>query len=398
MEHTQIDNASPPVITRTGIPYGRQWIDEEDIEAVIEVLRSDRLTQGPKIEEFERTVAEYCGAEYAVAVSSGTAALHIAAIASGLQPGDEGVTSPNTFLASANCVAYCGALPMFADIQSDTFNIDPFDLERRITLRSKVVIPVHFAGRPCDMEAIREIAGRANLFVIEDAAHALGSKWRDRQGRWHKVGSCSHSHMTIFSFHPVKTITTGEGGMILTNNPALAERCRLLSNHGVTRDSSRFTDIQSPPPWYYEMQELGFNYRITDIQCALGLAQMKRLPFFIERRREIWHYYNERLSDIDSLRLPKESEGAYSCRHLYVVRAADRDSLLTYLRSKGIGAHAMYIPVHLQPYYKRKFGYKKGDFPNAESYFDECLILPLYPGMTDEMIDYVADTVKAFHE
>ena len=254
------------------------------------------------------------------------------------------------------------------------------------------------------MEAISHSAKKNNLTVIEDAAHALGSQWKDKKGEWHKVGSCSHSHMTIFSFHPVKTITTGEGGMILTNSKELAEKCRLLSNHGITKDSSKFTNLQpaicglkSPPPWYYEMQRLGFNYRITDLQAALGLVQLKRLPAFIKRRREIHKLYNEQLSGIGDLALPQEQSGRVSCWHLYVVQTTSRDKLLNHLHKKGIGAHAMYIPVHLQPYYQDHYGYKKGDFPKSEKYFQKSLILPLYPQMTNEMVDRVIDSVKAFY-
>ncbi|MEW6380744.1 MAG: UDP-4-amino-4,6-dideoxy-N-acetyl-beta-L-altrosamine transaminase [bacterium] len=407
------------------IPYGRQWLDEEEIAAVVRTLKGDYLTQGPQVEEFEEAVAEICGARYAIAVANGTAALHLAALASGIRPGDEGITSPNTFLASANCLIYCGATPKFADIQADTCCLDPDELKIKLNSRTRVIIPVHFAGQPCDMERIREIADAWNLTVIEDAAHALGSRWRDKKGEWHTVGSCSHSHMTIFSFHPVKTITTGEGGMILTHDPKIARTLRLLRNHGITKDPSEFQNldcafpvhgstltaprsnrgtasVSSPvpcsfPPWYYEMQELGFNYRITDLQCALGLVQLRRLPFFLARRREIWAHYQERLSGIGELVLPKERDGVRSCWHLYAAQAQARDKLLIHLRSRGIGAHAMYIPVHLQPYYRRRFGYQRGDFPRAEHYFSRSLILPLYPGLTDEVIDYIVEAIRDFY-
>ena len=369
------------------IPYSRQWLDDEEIEAVVKTLKGDYLTQGPKSEEFEEAICGVCGARYAIAVSSGTAALHIAAMAAGLGPADEGITSPNTFLASANCLVYSGATPRFADIQADTYCLDPQDLRERLNSRTRVIIPVHFAGQPCDMESIWDMANARDLIVIEDAAHALGSKWQDKRGEWHRVGSCSHSHMTILSFHPVKTITTAEGGIILTNDPKIARTCRLLRNHGITRDSSEFLNMDfaslhhyqnqcapftaqnqstltsitaqnqcltharlsinvrllnqsrllkinpyqnqcstftvqsSFPPWYYEMQELGFNYRITDIQCSLGLVQLKRLPFFIRQRRKIWNYYQDRLSGIEGLTLPKERNGACSCWHLYAAQA-----------------------------------------------------------------------------
>jgi len=419
------------------IPYSRQWLDDEEIEAVVKTLKSDYLTQGPQSEEFENAICGICGARYAVAVSSGTAALHIAAMAAGLGPADEGITSPNTFLASANCLVYSSATPRFADIRPDTYCLDPQDLRERLNSRTRVIIPVHFAGQPCDMESIWDMANARDLIVIEDAAHALGSRWQDKRGEWHRVGSCSHSHITILSFHPVKTITTAEGGIILTNDPKIARTCRLLRDHGITRDSSEFLNMDfaslhhdqnqctpfttqntfasqnifaaqnqcstftvqsSFPPWYYEMQELGFNYRITEIQCSLGLVQLKRLPFFIRQRRKIWDYYQDRLSGIEGLTLPKERNGACSCWHLYAAQAEERDKLMMYLRSRGIGAHAMYIPVHLQPYYQKRFGYRKGDFPRAETYFDKSLILPLYPAITDEMLDYVIDAVKNFYE
>ena len=248
-----------------------------------------------------------------------------------------------------------------------------------------------------------EIANAKSLFVIEDADHAIGSSWKDREGVWHKVGSCSHSHLTIFSFHPVKTLTTGEGGMILTNNKNIADKCRLLRNHGITRDPSKFLNLQSsifnfksPPPWYYEMHELGYNYRITDFQCAMGLVQMQRLDEFVSKRREIWKYYNNKLSGIDGFQTPVEREGVRSAWHLYVAQVKRRDELLAYLHKNGIGAHAMYIPVHLQPYYQKNYGYQKGDFPKAEAYFDKCLVLPMYPAMTDDDVEKVIQEVEKF--
>jgi len=308
--------------------------------------------------EFEQAVADYVGAKYAVAVSSGTAALHIAALALDLKEGDEGITSPNTFLASANCIAFCQGTPRFADIDPVTYCISPKEIKNAITPKTRVLIPVHFAGQPCDMESIRDIAEDRNLYIIEDAAHALGSKWQDKEGKWHKVGSCSHSHLTIFSFHPVKTITTGEGGMILTNDEKLANKCRLLLNHGITRDPSKFLNANSPMssvpcsnlhapcamPFYYEMQELGYNYRLTDFQCALGLVQLKRLDEFIKRRSEIWKYYTTELTEIDGFNTPVEREGVCSAWHLYVAQVERRDEPFNYLRERDIGAHAMYIP------------------------------------------------------
>lgn len=385
------------------IPYGRQSIDESDIEAVVEVMRSASLTQGKKVEEFEGAVAEYCGAAHAIAASSGTAALHMAALACGLKQGAEGITSPNTFLASANSIAYCGARPVFADIEPDTFCIDPAEIEKRITKATRAVIPVHFAGHPCDMESIWETAVSRGLYVIEDAAHAIGSQWKDRNGAWHRVGSCTHSHMTVFSFHPVKTITSGEGGMILTNDSKLANVCRMLRSHGMTRELGEFEGAAfSAPerrmPWYYEMASLGFNYRLTDIQSALGISQMKRIVPFISRRRGIWERYNSELSGIPAIIQPIEREWATSAWHLYVLRVAERDRLFRYMRDRGIGCHAMYMPVHLQPWYWSTYGYRRGDFPVAEDYFLKCLVLPLFPAMTDETAGRVISAVKGFYE
>ena len=387
------------------IPYGRQDITEEEIKEIVDALGSEWLTTGPKIDEFENAVADYCGVHYAVAVSNGTAALHLGALALGIKKGDEGITSPNTFLASANCIAFCQGIPRFADIDPVTYCINPQKIENAITIKTRVLIPVHFAGQPCDMENIKKIAENKKLYIIEDAAHALGSKWKDKKGKWHKVGSCSHSHITIFSFHPVKTITTGEGGMILTNDKKLANKCRLLRSHGITRDPSKFINANNSMlhapcsmPFYYEMQELGYNYRLTDFQSALGLAQLKRLDEFIERRREIWKYYTSELSEIVGFTVPIERKGVRSAWHLYVAQVERRDELFNYLREKDIGAHAMYLPVHLQPYYQKKFGYQKGDFPNAEAYFERCLVLPLFPTLKDSEAEYIVKTVKTFYQ
>jgi perosamine synthetase len=387
------------------IPYGHQHIGEEEVDAVVKVLKGGWLTQGAEITEFEKAVAAYCGARYAIAVSNGTAALHVAAMAIGLNNGDEGITSPNTFLASANCLALCRATPRFADIDPITYCIDPDEIKKSIIPRTRVIIPVHFAGHPCEMEAIWEIALKKKLFVIEDAAHAIGTSWEDRKGVWRKVGSCSHSHLTIFSFHPVKTITTGEGGMILTNDEALADKCRLLRNHGITRDPSNFVNQPSTishqpvyPPFYYEMHELGYNYRITDIQCALGLAQMERLDQFVTRRREIWAHYNDALEGIEGFHTPVERGYARSAWHLYAAQADEREELLRFLHDNGVGAHAMYIPVHLQPYYQEHFNYQVGDFPRSEAYFRKSIVLPLYPSLTDAQVKYIANQVKRYYQ
>ena len=382
------------------IPYGKQSISEDDVAAVSEVLKTDYLTTGPMVDAFEKKMAQYCGASHGIAVSNGTAALHVAAMASGLDQNDHGITSPNTFLASANCMAYCKAIPDFADIESETYCIDAEEIKKKIKPETRLVIPVHFAGHPCDMEKIWQVAKDKGLFVIEDAAHALGSAYRDKNGNWIRVGACRHSHATILSFHPVKNITTGEGGMILTNDDELARKCKLLRSHGIERDSVYYSGLplrgSCEAPWYYEMQMLGYNYRITDIQCALGIIQMDRLDDFAEKRRTIWQRYNTELKDIEDLTLPMEKDGVYSAWHLYAAKARNRDQLLQTLRNERIGAHAMYIPVHLQPWYQREFGFKKGDFPISEAYFEESIILPLYPDLSYDEQGFIIDKIRQF--
>ena len=382
------------------IPYGKQHIGQEEVLAVVNALNSDYLTTGPLVDLFEKKIASYCGAKYAIAVSSGTAALHVAAMALGLGNGDKGITSPNTFLASANCMAYCNATPGFADVDPDTYCIDVQEIEKAITPETKLLIPVHFAGYPCDMESIWELAKKHNLHVIEDAAHALGSSYRKNNGDWVRVGACADSDLTIFSFHPVKTITSGEGGMILTNDEAIARNCRMLRNHGMEREPENFYGIpissSQYEPWYYEMQALGYNYRITDIQCALGLVQMNQLDEFILKRRNIWQRYNEALKDIDNFIIPLEKEGVRSAWHLYAAKTSFRDALLKFLRENNIGAHAMYIPVHLQPWYRNHFGYKKGDYPVSENYFETCIILPIFPDLTMDEQEFIIEQIKKF--
>jgi len=376
------------------IPYGRQSISEEDIAAVVEVLRSDWLTQGPTVEQFEQAVADYCGARYAVAVSNGTAALHLAALAAGFTHDDEVITSPITFVASANCIVYTGATPVFSDIDAETYCIDPEQIKSKITSRTKGLIPVHFTGQPCDMGAIAKIAEQQNLTVIEDAAHAIGACY-EVDGVSFKVGSCAHSDMTIFSFHPVKHMTTGEGGMITTNSSDLYEKLCLLRTHGITKDQDKLS--RNDGPWYYEQHELGFNYRITDIQCALGLSQLKRLDDFVERRREIAARYNQAFSACDELIVPVQRSGTDSSWHLYMLglRSLDRRLVFEKLREAGLGVNVHYIPVHLQPYYQDKFGCKEGDFPEAETYYHGAITLPLFPTMSDDDIQYVIDVVLA---
>lgn len=371
------------------IPYGHQDISEEDIQEVVNVLRSDWLTQGPMVERFERAVAGYCGARYAVAVSSGTAALHIAALAAGFGIGDEVITSPITFAASANCIVYTGARPVFADIDNATCCIDVGEIRKKISTKTKGIIPVHFAGNPCDMAEIAEAAREYGLTVIEDAAHALGSSYEE-QGVWHKVGSCAHSDMTIFSFHPVKHITTGEGGMITTNNPELYRKILMLRNHGITREPQQMHGNDGS--WYYEQQYLGFNYRITDIQCSLGLSQLKRMDEFTYRRKSIAAIYNKAFAKT-TICLPKQ--GTNSSWHLYAIRCdrTKRKYIFDALREKGIGVNVHYIPVHTHPYYQKTFGCQRGDFPIAEAYYQEAISLPIYPALSDVQLNKIISSV-----
>ena len=381
------------------IPYGRQDISEDDIAAVVDILRSDFLTQGPAIERFERKVAEHCGARHAIAVSNATAALHIACLALDLGPGDLAWTSPNTFVASANCARYCGADVGFVDIDAASLNLSVEQLAENLAEAGragrlpKVLVPVHFSGRSSDMARIGELARRYGIAVIEDASHAIGASYDGKP-----VGACLHSDCTVFSFHPVKIVTTGEGGVITTNRDDLAEKLRLLRSHGITR-GRRLMHQQDPAPWAYEQIDLGYNYRITDIQAALGTSQMSRLTPFIQRRRELAARYGEVLAGLP-LTLP-QSEGLWdSSWHLYVVRLRLEAIGLTHraafeaLRQAGIGVNLHYTPVHLQPYY-RELGFTEGDFPEAERYASEAITLPLYPGLKEAEQDYIGDTLRS---
>ncbi len=370
------------------IPYGRQSINEDDIQAVIEVLKSDFLTTGPKIAEFERKFASYVGAKYAVAVSNGTAALHIACMAAGLKKGDEVITTPITFAASANCALYCGATPVFADIDPVTYNISPESIEACITDRTKVIIPVHYTGQACDMDKIHETAKRHNLLIIEDAAHAVGAEYKG-----HRIGTLSD--MTEFSFHPVKHITCGEGGIVTTNSEELYEKLKLFRTHGITRDERYLHKTDGP--WYYEQLELGYNYRITDIQAALGISQLDRIELFLKKRRDIAKKYDEAFEKISGITIPLQAEYSLSAYHLYVIKVdkSIRKELFEFLRANNIGVNVHYVPVYTFPYY-REHGYENVKCENAEKLYESMISLPMYYDLTEEEQNYVIEKVKEF--
>lgn len=374
----------------TILPYGRQWIDEDDIEAVVKVLRSDYLTTGPQIAEFEKAFAKYVGARYAVSISNGTAALHAACFAAGIEAGDEVITTPITFAASANCVLYCGGTPVFADIDAKTYNIDPADIRKKITKKTKALIPVHFTGQPCDMDEIARIAKENNLLVIEDAAHAVGADYKGR-----KIGSISD--LTTFSFHPVKHITTGEGGMITTNNDKLYQKLLLFRSHGITRSHALMHKCEGP--WYYEQLDLGYNYRLTDMQAALGLSQLKKSDSFLVRRRAIAHQYTESFKKHSLLIPPSQQEGCNSSWHLYVLQLqleklkCSRKEVFEALLRENIGVNVHYIPVYKHPYYQKN-GYLSTRCIESEKLYERMLSLPLFPKMTELDIQDVIETVK----
>lgn len=377
------------------LPYGTQMIDESDIEAVLDVLRSPYLTQGPRVEKFERAIADCVGAKYCVAFCNATSGLHCAVKALEIEEGREGITSPNTFVASANCMVYNGLVPVFADIDPRTYNVTAATIESRLTDRTRLMIPVHFAGQACDMRSIAAIAEKRGLRVIEDAAHAIGSLYADGS----PVGNCRYSDMTVFSFHPVKTVTSAEGGAVTTNDPELYRRLVLLRSHGITKDPSQLRR-PSPGPWYYEMQELGYNYRMTELQAALGLSQLKRLDMFKARRREIVAKYNEAFASLENVEIPFEAPGLSSCFHLYVSRfdfkamGTTRAEFGKRLHAHKVGWQVLYIPVYSQPWYEKTYGVRRGLCPNAEAYYEEALALPLYPKMTDDDVERVIGAVK----
>ena len=379
------------------IPYGRQHLDEDDVKAVVETLTSNWLTQGPAIPKFETALADYCGANFGIAVNSATSALHIACLALGVSEGDRVWTSPNSFVASSNCALYCGAKVDFVDIDLHTGNMCVDALRNKLALAEstnalpKVVIPVHFAGQPCDMKEIRALSKQYGFFVIEDASHAVGAKYQEKF-----VGSCEFSDICVFSFHPVKIITTMEGGMALTNNSEWAEKMRMLRSHGITNDPEKMTE-DSHGPWYYQQIALGFNYRMTDVEAALGLSQLNKLGDFLEKRNILARHYDSLFRPYSNIFPLTQSNDNYSSYHLYVVKVDSLDSdkhakLISELRERGIFAHVHYIPIHLQPHYK-SLGFKKGDYPNAENYYQQAVTLPLFPDLTLEEVEQVVDTL-----
>lgn len=419
------------------LPYGKQTIDDDDVAAVVRVLRSDYLTTGPEVEAFERELAEFVGAKHAVAVCNATAALHLAMLVAKIGPGDRVVTSPNTFLSSANCAAFVGATPDFADIDPETRNLSPEALESGWKEDTKAVVAVDYAGLPCDMPRIAAVARAHGAIVIEDACHGIGGGFT-HEGKYYKIGGHPWADMTTFSFHPVKTLTTGEGGMLVTDNDEFAARARLLRSHGIIRDGSQFsvfgnqsltTDapttedrkpITESGPWVYEMQDLGYNYRITDFQCALGRSQLRKLPRFIRRRQQIVDQYNAAFAGLAWLGTPKNSELRIAdseeevspsaighspfetpcvSYHLYTIEinfeelGKSRTEVMAELRAQGVGTQVLYIPVYLQPWYQETYGYERGKCPNAENFYAKALTLPLFPAMTDCEVEKVVRSV-----
>jgi perosamine synthetase len=381
-------------VRATFLPYGRQSIDEDDIQAVVDILRSDWLTTGPKVNEFEEAFAAYVGAKHAVSFSSGTAALHGTAFAAGLKPGDEAVSPPMSFAATANCVLYQGARPVFADVCPDTLNLDPDKAAAGITPRTRVFYPVDYAGHPADLDRILEVAAKRGLLVVEDACHALGATYRGR-----RTGGIAH--MTVFSFHPVKHVATGEGGMVTTDDPKLADALRRFRCHGIASDARQ---RQASGQWYYEMVDLGYNYRLTDIASALGLSQLSKLGANLARRRAIAARYTEAFRGLPGVMAPQVRPEMEPAWHLYPIRLkleelrADRGEIFRALRAENIGVNVHYIPVHLHPYYRKQFGYRGGEYPVAENAYERLISLPMFHGMSDRDIeDVIAAVAKVVH-
>lgn len=380
------------------IPYSHQYIDQDDIISVVDALKSDFLTQGPRVKEFEESLVEYCRARFAVAFSSGTAALHGAYFAAGLGEGDEIITSPMTFLATSNAALFLGARPVFVDIEPKTGNIDPHLIEKAITDKTKAIVPIHFSGHPVELARIAEIAQKQNLVVIEDACHALGAKYLNT-----RIGDCKYSDMAVFSFHPVKSITTGEGGAVLTNSEELYKKLAMFRQHGVTKDRTAFkNDDMDWGQWYHEMHYLGYNYRLTDIHSALGISQLKKLDGFIQSKREIVAAYAQAFKNNPFFDLPIEKDGVKSAWHLYPIRLKDKFikkkvELFSNLRKRGLWVQVHYIPVHLQPYYQQ-IAYKKGLCPNAEDFYKREISIPLYPTMSDDDVEYVVKSLLGVFE
>lgn len=367
------------------IPYGNHWIDEDDIQAVVDVLRSDYITQGPKIFEFEKKLSLYCGSKYTVAFNSGTSALHAAYFSLNVRQGSEFITSPISFVSTANAGLYLNLKPIFCDVETGTGNIDVTQIESLINEKTKFIVPVHYSGHPADMDKIYGIAQKYNLNIIEDAAHAFGAKYKNKP-----IGSCQYSDMTILSFHPVKHITTGEGGAVLTNNQDYYKKLLMFRTHGITKDDFKY---ESPGEWYYEQHYLGYNYRMTDIQAALGISQLKKVDIFIKKRHNIAQKYNEAFSNNPFFSIPLEKEYAFSSFHLYFIRLKDsfkKDKLyvFNYLRERGIGVQVHYIPIYYHPFYE-KIGFKSGICPNAENFYNSVLSIPIFPLMTNSDIDKI---------
>lgn len=379
------------------IPYGHQHITDEDIQAVVETLRSDYLTQGPKITEFEHAFADYVGAKYAVAVNNATAGLHLGTLALGVKPGNKVIVTPLTFASSANCVRFCGGDVVFCDIDKDTYLLDVEKVETLLRKHPKGtyqgIIPVDFGGYPVDLEKFRRLADEYGLWIIEDACHAPGGYFVDSKGEKQLCGNGKFADISVFSFHPVKHIATGEGGMVTTNDKSLYEKVSLYRTHGITKDSTLLH--KNDGGWYYEMQDLGYNYRLTDFQAALGISQLKRASAGLAKRQAIARRYNNAFAHVDGIHTPFVHPSIYHAYHLYIIQVADRIGLYNYLREHKIYAQVHYVPLHLMPYYSQ-FGYRKGDFPVVEDYYNHCLSLPMFPTLSDEEQQYVIDTVLEF--